>query len=80
VANYMVINEHDPEQCGPMEAAIPKLPPELKGTDFHCTCPGGVHGYFMLREGDSAEEVLAILPDEMKLGSTRAMVLETFKL
>jgi hypothetical protein len=49
VAQYMVINEHDPEQCAAMEAGIPKLSPELKGTDFHCTCPGGVHGYFMIR-------------------------------
>jgi hypothetical protein len=80
VAQYMVINEHDPEQCSAMEAGIPKLPPELKGTDFYCTCPGGVHGYFMIQEGDSAEEVLALLPNEMKLGSTKALVLEIFKL
>jgi hypothetical protein len=80
VAQYMVINEHGPEHCDAMEAGIPKLSSELKGTDFYCTCPGGVHGYFMIREGDSAEEVLGLLPDEMKLGSTKALVLETFKL
>jgi hypothetical protein len=80
MAQYIVINEHDPEQCAAMEAGIPNLPPELKGQDFYCTCPGGVHGYFMIREGDSAEEVLALLPKEMKLGSTKALVLEAFKL
>jgi hypothetical protein len=80
MAQYMVINEHAPEDCGAMEAGIPRLPLELKGADFYCTCPGGVHGYFMIREGDSAEEVLAPLPDEMKLGTTKALVLEVFKL
>jgi hypothetical protein len=56
------------------------MEPGIKGTDFYCTCPGGVHGYFMIQEGDSAEEVLGLLPKEMKLGSTRALVLEIFKL
>jgi hypothetical protein len=63
-----------------MEAGIPKIPPALKGKDFYCTCPGGVHGYFMILEGDSAQEVLALLPEEVKLGSTKALVLEAFKL
>ncbi|MFN2491061.1 MAG: hypothetical protein ABR529_15285 [Actinomycetota bacterium] len=80
MAQYIVINEHAPNECGAMEAAIPKLPPKLKGTDFYCTCPGGVHGYFMILEGDSAQEVLALLPEELKLGLTKALVLETFKL
>lgn len=80
MAHFMVINEHGPEQCDVMETALPKLPGELKGQDFYCTCPGGRHGYFMIREGDSAEEVLGVLPEEMKLGSTRALLLEVFKL
>jgi hypothetical protein len=80
MAQYMVVNEHGPEHCDVMEAGIPKLSSKLKGTEFYCTCPGGLHGYFMIREGDSAEEVLALLPDEMKLGSTKALVLEVFKL
>jgi hypothetical protein len=80
MAQYMVTNEHAPDECEAMEAAIPKLPAALKGTDFYCTCPGGVHGYFMILDGDSAQEVLALLPEELKLGSTKALVLETFKL
>lgn len=31
MAQYMVINEHAPDECGAIEAAIPKLLPELKG-------------------------------------------------
>ena len=80
MATYMVINDHSPEDCGAMEAGLPNLTPELKGTDFYCTCPGGVHGYFMILTGDSAEEVLANLPRELKMGSTKALVLEVFKL
>lgn len=34
----------------------------------------------MMLEGDFAEEVLALLPEELMLGSTRAIGLETFKL
>src|ERR671918_563483 len=75
MAQYIVINEHSPDQCSAMEAAIPKLPPELKGTDFYCTCPGGVHGYFMIFEGDSAEEVLGIVPADDR----EALLREAFR-
>lgn len=77
---YMVVNEHQPEDCQPMEAGIPKIPAALRGTDFYCTCPGGTHGFFILMEGDSAEQVLGLLPEELFMGSTRAMPLEVFKL
>jgi hypothetical protein len=80
MAKYMVINEHSAEQCQAMEAALPKLPAHLKGADFYCTCPGGVHGYFMILDGDSVEDVLGGMPDELRLGSTQARVLEIFKL
>lgn len=80
MAQYIIINTHTPEQCEAMEAGIPKLPPALKGKDFYCTCPGGVHGYFMFHEGDSSEEVLADFPEEVLLGNTKALVLEVFKL
>lgn len=80
MTKYMVINEHSPEQCEAMEEGLPKLPPHLKGADFYCTCPGGVHGYYMILEGDSTEEVLGGMPDELKLGSTKALALEIFKL
>lgn len=80
MARYIVVNEHSPDQCEAMDAGLPKLPPELKGRDFYCTCPGGAHGYFMLLEGDSAEDVLRVFPEELKLGSTKALVLEVFQL
>lgn len=76
---YMLVNEHKPEDCEPMEAGIPKIGPELKGREFMCTCPGGTHGFFMVLEGDSAEEVLGLLPDEIRKG-TRALPLEVFRL
>ena len=77
---YMIVNEHDPDQCEAMDAGIPKLPPELRGKDFYCTCPGGVHGYFMILEGDSAEEILGRFPEEFRMGPTKALALEVFKL
>lgn len=80
MTKFMVINEHSADQCEAMEAGLPNLPPHLKGADFYCTCPGGVHGYFMILEGDSVGEVLGDLPEDMRLGSTKALALEIFKL
>ena len=80
MAQYIVINEHTSEQCGPMEKDMDKIPDRLRGLDFLCTCPGGVHGYYMVIEGDSSEDVLRALPESMRLGSTKAVPLEIFKL
>jgi hypothetical protein len=80
MTRYIVVNEHTPEQCGPMERDMDKIPDRLRGLDFLCTCPGGVHGYYMVMEGDSAEDVLKALPESLRLGATRAQSLEIFKL
>jgi hypothetical protein len=80
MSRFIVVNEHSADQCKAMEADIPNIPPELKGKDFYCTCPGGAHGYFMFLEGDSAEDVLGMLPPSLHLGTTRALPLEVFKL
>lgn len=77
---YMIVNEHSPEDCGPMEAGIPKVPTRWKGTEFYCTCPAGTHGYFMIVEATSTEEVMQLLPAEFKAGSTKALPLEVFQL
>jgi len=45
---YMIVNEYSPEDCEAMDAGIPIFPEHWKGTSFYCTCPGGVHGYFMV--------------------------------
>jgi hypothetical protein len=80
VNKYIVVNQHTPEQCGPMERDMDKIPDRLHGLDFLCTCPGGVHGYYIVIEGASAEDVLKALPDSLRIGSTKALPLETFKL
>jgi hypothetical protein len=77
--HYLVINRHEPDQCGPMDAGINRIGDHLKGKDFHCTCPFGEHGFYMILEGESAEDVVNGLPPEWRPG-TRAIGIETFKL
>jgi hypothetical protein len=77
---FIIVNEHSAEDCEPMEAGIPKVPEQWRGTNFYCTCPGGVHGYFMMVEANSAEEVMQLLPVEFQAGNTRALALEVFQL
>ena len=76
---YIVINRHTPEECEPMDAGLDRLPEHLKGQDFICTCPYGEHGYYMLLEGESSEDVIQGLPPEWRPG-TRAVPIEIFKL
>lgn len=76
---FSVVNEHSVEDCEPMEDVMERLPPLVRGKDFYCTCPAGVHGYVMYLEGDTAEEVIAGLPPEWRKG-TRAIPVEVFKL
>jgi hypothetical protein len=76
----MVINEHAPAECEPMEAGLDHLPAHLKGKDFYCTCPFGRHGFYMILEGESSEQVVQGLPTELLLGNTRVGQLEVFRL
>jgi hypothetical protein len=81
VALYMVLNSHAPEQCEQMEPAEgEKLPQALEGRDFYCTCPAGEHAYYMFVQGDTAEEVIGVLPPSLKLGKTRAVPVEVWQL
>ncbi|HJU81700.1 MAG TPA: hypothetical protein VJ796_08105 [Acidimicrobiia bacterium] len=77
--NYMVINKHQPEDCEPMDAGISRVGEHLKGKDFYCTCPFGEHGFYMILEGTSSEEVIEGLPVEWRKG-TRALALEVFRI
>lgn len=79
MSRYLVLNTHAPEECESMEADIGKLPPELKGRDFMCTCPAGEHAYYMIVEGDTAEQVLGHFPPSFKLGRTRAVPLDVMR-
>lgn len=66
---YLVVNRHVPEECEPMQTAMYHLPAHLEGKDFLCTCTEGPHGFYMVVEGDTAEEVIAALPPEWRRGS-----------
>lgn len=76
---YIVINKHKPEECEPMDAGMARIPGRMKGKDFICTCPYGEHGFFMILEGDSSEELIAALPAELRPG-TRALAVEIMTL
>lgn len=76
---FIIVNEHEPEHCEPMEAGLPKVPAQWKGTKFYCTCPADAHGYFMI-DGDSVEQVTKLLPIEVQMGTTRILPLEVLEL
>jgi len=80
MGRYLVINSHTPQECEEQEADIDKIGPELKGVDLLCTCPGGEHVYYMILEGDTAEQVLGYFPPSFKLGKMRALPLEIMRL
>jgi hypothetical protein len=78
---YLLINSHTPEECEGMEVDADKLPPVLRGADFYCTCPFGEHGYYLFLEGDSSEEVMALVPPSLRGGGkTRAVQYEVWQL
>lgn len=62
-----------------MDAGIERVGEHLTGKDFYCTCPGGEHGFYMLLEGESSDEVIRGLPSEWQPG-TRALPVEGFRL
>ncbi len=76
---FLVINRHPPEECESIAPAIQHPPAHLKGTRFYCPCAHGEHSFYMVVEGNSAEEVLQGLPPEMQRG-TRAVGLDIFDL
>lgn len=76
---HYVVNTHPAEECEPMEPAMDRLTPMVKGKDFFCTCPAGVHGFVMFLEAGSAEDVMQGLPAAWRKG-TRAIPCEVFKL
>lgn len=58
---------------------MPHLPDRMKGRDFICTCPYGEHGFYMILEGESSEELIGALPTELRPG-TRALGVEIMTL
>ncbi len=76
---YMLVNVHPPEECDLMEVGLTRLPEHLLGRYFMCTCPYGQHGFYLLVEGDTTEQVIERLPREWRKG-TRALPVEGFPL
>jgi hypothetical protein len=80
MARYIVLNTHTPQECEPMKADLTRIGPELKGATLMCTCPDGEHGYYLVLEGETAEQVLGSVPASLKLGKTRAVRLQVMDL
>lgn len=76
---YIVVNNHAPEECEPMEAGLHRVPARLEGADFYCTCLEGPHAFYLVVEGETAEEVISGLPPEWRRGS-EAYPVEVFPL
>lgn len=72
----MLVNEHNAEDCARMDPSGP-FAPDLKGREFYCTCPYGAHGFFIVAEGDSGEQVMGFLPREFQKG-TKVLAVEVF--
>jgi len=49
--------------------ALGGLPSPFKGHEYFCTCPTGDHGAYVVVDGGSAEEVLAMLPPKYRTGA-----------
>lgn len=69
MGSYFIVNQHAPEECEPMEAPMDRLPVHLHGREFICTCPEGPHAFYLLVEGNTAEQVIKALPSEWRRGS-----------
>lgn len=76
---YLVVNQHAPENCHHLEPGMRRPPPHLKGKDFYCPCPYGEHAFYMIVEGETAEEVIGGLPIEWQPG-TRATLIDIYSL
>lgn len=74
---FLVINHHEPQECEAV--GVEGAPPRLKGTKFYCPCPFGEHAFYMIVEGDTAEEIIQGLPPSMRRG-TRAVAIEIMEL
>ncbi len=72
MAQFMIHNTHQPEECQVLfeeYEARGGLPATLNGHEYFCTCPTGDHGAYVIADGDSAEDVLAMLPPKYRAGS-----------
>lgn len=80
MAAYWVINAHEDGECEQMMSALDHIPEHLKGIQVWCTCPAGEHAYYMVAEGGDPKSLLASLPGEFHIGTTRALQMESVTL
>ena len=72
MAHFLIHNRHEPEECQVLYdeyQAMGGLPAPFKGHEYFCTCPVGDHGAYVIVDGDSADQVLAMLPPKYRAGS-----------
>ena len=72
MARFLIRNRHEPEECQVLYEeyeALGGLPAAFKGHEYFCTCPTGDHGSYVVVDGGTADEVLAMLPPKFRSGS-----------
>ncbi len=72
MARFLIHNRHEPEECQVLYeeyAAMGGLPAAFRGHEYFCTCPTGDHGAYAVVDGDSADDVLAMLPPKYRSGT-----------
>lgn len=72
MAQFLIHNRHQPEECQVLDEeyqAMGGLPAEFSGHEYFCTCPAGDHGAYVIVDGSSADDVLALLPPKYRAGS-----------
>jgi hypothetical protein len=61
MAHLVLQCEHTADECAAMEREVEELgvPDILRGKDYYCSCPFGVHAGWVVVEAESAEDALA---------------------
>jgi hypothetical protein len=60
----MITSDHTADECKDIEDELDKvgIAEAIKGYDFHCSCPYGHHGGWVVVEADTAEAVRVTFP------------------
>ena len=72
MASFLIHNRHQAAECPVLYEeyeAMGGVPALLRGHEYFCTCPTGDHGAYVVVEGASADEVLAMLPPKYRAGT-----------
>jgi hypothetical protein len=72
MATFLIHNRHQAAECPVLDEeyqAMGGVPAALRGHEYFCTCPTGDHGAYVVVDGDSADQVLAMLPPKYRAGT-----------